>query len=105
MKTPLLAAVLAVAALSGCEKTTVNPPATVVTPAADTTVAAPAPATTTVVEKEVPVAVPVQGPPGPAGEKGEKGEKGDTTVVVPHDASVNSTGGSASGSTDSGAQR
>ncbi|GAB3462762.1 hypothetical protein GCM10027321_24710 [Massilia terrae] len=82
----LIAAVLAMAGLTACEKTektTVNPPA-VVTPAP--------------VQKEV---VPVPGPPGPAGEKGEPGapgatgapgepgEKGEpgknggTTVVVP----------------------
>jgi hypothetical protein len=51
------------AGLAACEKTTVNPPATVVQP--------------TATEKEVvPVPVPVQGPAGPAGEKGEKGDPG-----------------------------
>lgn len=75
--TSILAALCAVAALSACEKTTVNPPATVVTPTA-----APAPSTVA-----VPVAVP--GPAGPAGAPGDKGEKGEagapgsTTVVVP----------------------
>lgn len=80
----LIAAVLAMAGLTACEKTektTVNPPAVVTTPA----------------QKEV-VPVPVPGPQGPAGEKGDKGapgapgepgEKGEpgknggTTVVVP----------------------
>lgn len=82
----LIAAVLAMAGLTACEKTektTVNPPAVVT----------PAPA-----QKEV---VPVPGPPGPAGEKGdtgstgatgaqgdtgdkgEPGKNGGTTVVVP----------------------
>jgi hypothetical protein len=85
----LMAAVLAMASLTACEKKTiVNPPPAAEQPAA--------------VQKEVvPVPVPVQGPQGPAGEKGEKGdpgtqgpqgetgEKGDpgkngsTTVVVP----------------------
>ncbi len=81
MKTSILAAMLAVAALSACEKTTVNPPATIVTPV-ETPAAAQAPST-------VAVPVPVPGPQGPAGAPGEKGEKGepgkpgDTTIVVP----------------------
>jgi hypothetical protein len=84
MKTTLLAALLAVIGLAGCEKTTVNPPTTVVTPAPTTSTA---PAPTTVVEKET--VVPVPGPAGEKGEKGEpgapgeKGEPGDTTIVVP----------------------
>jgi hypothetical protein len=84
MKTPLLAALLAVAALTGCEKTVVTPAAE---PAA-TPAAATAPATQTAV-----VPVPVPGPQGPAGEKGEKGDKGDTntTVVVPDATATNSS--------------
>lgn len=68
----LCAAVLAMAGLAGCEKTTVNPPATVVQP--------------TVTEKEVQkevVPVPVPGPQGPAGEKGEKGEPGTSGAEGP----------------------
>ncbi|HEY1044305.1 MAG TPA: hypothetical protein VGE60_10615 [Telluria sp.] len=78
MKITYLAALAAVVGLAGCEKTEVNPPATVVTPAP---AAAPAPETVA-----VPVPVPVQGPPGPAGEKGEKGDPGSTTVIVPEPA-------------------
>lgn len=83
MKTTILAALLAMASLTACEKTTVNPPTTVITPAA------PAATTSTVA---VPVPVPVPGPagapgaPGSAGEKGDKGEAGkagDTTIIVP----------------------
>ncbi|HEU4852839.1 MAG TPA: hypothetical protein VFT37_11870 [Telluria sp.] len=76
MKIMYLAALAAAVGLAGCEKTEVNPPATVVTPAATT---APAP-------EVVPVPVPVQGPAGPAGEKGEKGDAGSTTVIVPEPA-------------------
>jgi hypothetical protein len=82
MKTTILVAMLAVASLTACEKTTVNPPAT--------TVVQP----TATVEKEVavPVPVPVPGPAGPAGAAGEKGatgeagKPGDTVVVVPDGA-------------------
>ncbi|MFL6707099.1 MAG: hypothetical protein ACJ8HI_02710 [Massilia sp.] len=78
MKATILVAMLAVVGLTACEKTTVNPPATVVQP-------------TATVEKQVavPVPVPVPGPAGPAGapgtpgEKGEPGKAGDTVVVVP----------------------
>ncbi|TFW32416.1 hypothetical protein [Massilia horti] len=63
----LIAAVLAMASLAACEKTTVNPP-TVVQP--------------TATEKEV-VPVPVPGAPGPAGEKGEKGEPGTPGATGP----------------------
>ncbi len=76
MKATILVAMLAVVGLTGCEKTTVNPPAsTVVQP-------------TATVEKEVAVPVPVAvpGPAGPAGapgEKGEAGKPGDTVVVLP----------------------
>ena len=78
MKTTILVAMLAVVGLTACEKTTVNPPATVVQP-------------TATVEKQVavPVPVPVPGPAGPAGapgEKGEQGKTGDTAVVVVPDA-------------------
>lgn len=73
-----MAALSAAIVLAGCEKTEVNPPATVVTPA---------PAATTAPDTvAVPVPVPVQGPPGPAGEKGEKGDAGSTTVIVPEPA-------------------
>ena len=78
MKITLLAALLAVAGLSACEKTTVTPAApTVVQPTVEVPVAVPGPAT------------PVPGPAGPAGEPGKPGEKGadgkpgDTVIVVP----------------------
>lgn len=79
--TSLLAALLAVATLSACEKTTVNPPPTVVTPTVEVPVATPGPA--------VPVPVPVPGPagekgePGAPGAPGEPGKPGDTVIVVP----------------------
>lgn len=79
MKITLLAALLAVAGLTACEKTTVNPPPTVITPTVETPAAAPA-------AVPVPVPVPVPGPAGPAGPEGEKGEPGkdgDTVLVVP----------------------
>lgn len=73
--TSLLAALLAMAALAGCEKTTVNPAPTVVTPTVEVPVAVPGPT----------VAVPVPGPAGAPGAPGEKGEPGEstTTVIVP----------------------
>lgn len=80
--TTLLAALLAVATLSACEKTTVNPPPTVVTPTVEVPVATPGPA----------VPVPVPGPagekgepgaPGAQGAPGEPGKPGDTVIVVP----------------------
>ncbi|MES2901471.1 MAG: collagen-like protein [Pseudomonadota bacterium] len=74
--TTLLAALLAVAGLTACEKTTVNPAPTVVTPTVEVPVAVPGPA----------VPVPVPGPagaPGAPGEKGEPGKPGDTTIVLP----------------------
>jgi len=77
MKLPvLMAAVAAALSLTACERTTVNNPPVVETPA-------PAP---------VAVPVPVPGPPGPQGPQGapgtpgpqgEPGKAGDTTVVVP----------------------
>lgn len=77
--TSLLAALLAVFALSACEKTTVNPPATVVTPTVEVPVNVPGPA--------VPVPVPgpagAPGAPGAEGAKGEPGKPGDTVIVVP----------------------
>lgn len=80
--TSLLAALLAVVALSACEKTTVNPAPTVVTPAVEVPVAVPGPA--------VPVPVPgpagAPGAPGADGAKGEPGapgKPGDTVIVVP----------------------
>ena len=86
MKISLLAALLAVAGLSACEKTTVTPAApTVVQPTVEVPVAVPGPATP----------VPVPGPQGPAGEPGKPGEPGqpgekgadgkpgDTLIVVP----------------------
>jgi hypothetical protein len=76
--TTLLAALLAVAALTACEKTTVNPPP-VVTPTVEVPVAVPGPA--------VPVPVPgpagAPGAPGAEGAKGEPGKTGDTVIVVP----------------------
>lgn len=83
--TSLIAAMLAVAALAGCEKTTVNPAPTVVTPTVEVPVAVPGPA----------VAVPVPGPagapgadgaqgtPGATGAQGDQGKTGDTLIVVP----------------------
>jgi hypothetical protein len=77
--TALVAAVLAVAALTACEKTTVNPAPTVVTPTVEVPVAVPGPA--------VPVPVPgpagAPGAPGADGAKGEPGKSGDTVIVVP----------------------
>lgn len=71
MKFPvLLATVAAVCTLAACEKTTVNNPPVVETPAA----------------VAVPVPVPVPGPAGPAGAPGapgEPGKPGDTLIVVP----------------------
>ncbi|KQV84916.1 hypothetical protein ASD15_07165 [Massilia sp. Root351] len=61
----LLATVAAALTLTACEKTTVNNP-----PAVET----PAPAA---------VPVPVPGPPGPQGAPGEPGKAGDTLIVVP----------------------
>jgi hypothetical protein len=81
MKLTLLATLLALASLSGCEKTTVNPPAT--------TVVQPTVEKTVVQEVAVPVPVPVPGPagapgaPGAPGEKGEAGKPGDTTIIIP----------------------
>jgi hypothetical protein len=78
MKTTLLVALLAVVGLTACEKTTVNPPATVVQPTVEKQVAVPGPA----------VPVPVPGPagaPGAPGEKGEPGKPGDTVVVLPEE--------------------
>jgi hypothetical protein len=66
----LFAVVLAGAALAGCEKTEVNPPATVVQPTVEKPVAVPTP-------------VPVPGPQGPAGEKGDKGEPGQPAPAQP----------------------
>lgn len=93
MKTtlPLLAGLLAALSLAACEKTEVNPPATVVQPTVEKPVAVPTP---------VPVPVPVPGPQGPAGEKGDKGDPGkpgDTTVVLPPaDHNANGNGGDTS---------
>lgn len=83
--TSLMAAMLAVFALTACEKTTVNPAPTVVTPTVEVPVAVPGPA----------VVVPVPGPAGAPGApgmdgaagtdgaKGEPGKTGDTLIVVP----------------------
>ncbi len=77
--TSLMAAMLAVFALTACEKTTVNPAPTVVTPTVEVPVAVPGPA----------VAVPVPGPagapgePGKDGAAGEPGKPGDTVIVMP----------------------
>jgi len=69
-------AVVAMAATSGCERTVVQPPPTVVTVPGKETV------------KEVPV--PVPGPSGPQGATGAEGQKGEpgksdggTVVIVP----------------------
>ena len=74
MKLPMLmAAVAAALTLTACERTTVNNPPVVETPA----------------PAAVPVPVPVPGPPGPQGPQGapgpqgEPGKPGDTTIVVP----------------------
>jgi hypothetical protein len=82
MKITLLA-LLAVLGLTACEKTTVNPPTTVVTPTVEKQVAVPGPA--------VPVPGPAgepgkpgdQGPAGEPGKPGEPGKAGDTTIIVP----------------------
>ncbi len=86
MKTTLLAALFAIAGLTACEKTTVNPPATtVVTPTVEVPTAAPAP----VVVQGAPGApgeagaAGAPGAPGAEGEKGEPGKTGDTVIVVP----------------------
>lgn len=74
--TSLLAALLAVVSLTACEKTTVNPPPTVVTPTVEVPVATPGPA----------VPVPVPGPAGPEGKPGEPGKDGkdgEAVIVVP----------------------
>lgn len=77
--TSLFAALLAVFALSACEKTTVNPPPTVITPTVEVPVNVPGPA--------VPVPVPgpagAPGAPGADGAKGDPGTSGDTVIVVP----------------------
>ena len=79
MKITLLAALLAIIGLTACEKTTVNPAPTVVTPTVEVPVAVPGPA--------VPVPVPgpagAPGAPGADGAKGEPGKTGDTVIVVP----------------------
>ena len=80
MKITLLAALLAVAGLTACEKTestTVNPPSTTVV---ETPAAAPA-----VVPVPVPGPAGAPGEPGPAGAPGEPGKDGtgDTVIVVP----------------------
>ncbi len=82
MKITLLAALLAIAGLTACEKTTVNPAPTVVTPTVEVPVAVPGPA--------VPVPVPgpagapgAPGAPGAEGAKGADGKPGDTVIVVP----------------------
>ena len=68
-------ALVAFATMSGCERTTVQPPPTVITVPGKETV------------KEVPVPVPgppgPQGASGPEGQKGEPGKSGDNVVIVP----------------------
>lgn len=71
MKITLLAALFALINLSGCEKTTVNPPATVIAPA--NTVAVPGPAG----------APGAPGEKGQTGQTGEAGKTGDTVIVLP----------------------
>lgn len=80
MKIPmLLAAAVAALSLAACERTTVNNPPVVETPA----------------PAAVPVPVPVPGPqgepgtpgrqgePGAPGPQGDPGKPGDTTIIVP----------------------
>ena len=74
MKITLLAALLAVVALSGCEKTSTNPPV-VVTPA-PVTVAAGAPGAPG--NPGAPGAPGATGDTGAAGAPGATGDKGDT---------------------------
>jgi hypothetical protein len=77
MKLTIFAAFFALAGLTACEKTTVNPAPTVIQPTVEVPVAVPGPA--------VPVPGPAGAPgaPGTPGEKGEPGKTGDTVIVVP----------------------
>lgn len=94
MKITLLAALLAVVALSGCEKTSTNPPV-VVTPA-PVTVAAGAPgapgapgnagnpgAPGATGDTGAAGATGVAGDKGDTGKTGAPGKEGDTIIVVP----------------------
>ncbi|MDM5178244.1 collagen-like protein [Massilia sp. DJPM01] len=101
MKTTLLAALLAMASLTACEKTTVNPPATVVTPTVEVPVAVPGPAGATGATGATGAAgntgntgntgstgaegsAGTPGAPGMDGAKGDTGKTGgDTVIVVP----------------------
>lgn len=95
--TSLMAAMLAVFALTACEKTTVNPAPTVVTPTVEVPVAVPGPAgadgatgaagatgaTGTTGSTGVEGAAGAAGATGVDGAKGEQGKTGDTLIVVP----------------------
>lgn len=87
MKTTILAALLAIAGLTACEKTTVNPPSstTVVTPTVEVPSAAPAPVIVQGAPGEpgAPGASGATGASGAEGQKGEPGKTGDTVIVVP----------------------
>ncbi|WP_166896085.1 collagen-like protein [Massilia sp. CCM 8734] len=98
MKTTILAALLAIAGLTACEKTTVNPPATVVTPTVEVPVAVPGPAGAAGATGATgaagtdgnsgatgtPGAAGAAGTPGADGAKGDQGKTGgDTVIVVP----------------------
>ncbi|MDQ1830544.1 collagen-like protein [Massilia scottii] len=89
MKTTLLAALLAIAGLTACEKTTVNPPATVVTPTVEVPVAVPGPAGAPGAPGAPGAdgtsgAAGAPGAPGMDGSKGDTGKTGgDTVIVVP----------------------
>jgi hypothetical protein len=81
-KTLLSTAVLAMLALTGCEKTVNNPTPVAVTPATEAPATAPA---TQVVTVPTPVPGPAgaPGPAGPQGPQGAEGKPGDAVVVVP----------------------
>ena len=82
MKITILAALLAVAGLTACEKNDVNPPATVVTPTVEVPVAVPGPAGAPGAPG-VPGTAGEKGADGAAGAKGAEGKPGDTVIVVP----------------------
>ncbi len=92
--TSLMAAMLAVFALTACEKTTVNPAPTVVTPTVEVPVAVPGPAgatgatgaTGTTGDTGSTGATGTTGDTGntgATGATGDQGKTGDTVIVVP----------------------
>lgn len=83
MKITVLAALLAVAGLTACEKTTVNPPPTVVAPTVEVPTATPGPAVPVPGPAGAPGAPGEKGEPGAPGTPGEPGKAGDTVIVVP----------------------